>query len=62
MTDQMAFNPASIPPIGSMPTAVTSSVSAPQKVEKPLTLLDNAPNDVTFGEFLGKVVVGLVIG
>jgi hypothetical protein len=59
MTDQIAFDPASIPPIGGIQPPFQPSV---QPTEKPFKLLDNAPNDVSLGGFFGKVFIGLVIG
>jgi hypothetical protein len=53
MTDQITFDPTSIPPIGGM-----APIPQPvKKEEKPLKLLDNAPNEVSLGGFFGKIFI-----
>ncbi|MDR2415637.1 MAG: hypothetical protein LBD75_03360 [Candidatus Peribacteria bacterium] len=53
MTDQITFDPTSIPPIG----GIIPPSPPIKKEEKPLKLLDNAPNEVSLGGFFGKIFI-----
>jgi hypothetical protein len=57
MTDQITLDPTSIPPIG----GITPPPPPIKKEEKPLKLLENAPNEVSLGGFFGKVFIGVAI-
>ena len=55
MENPTTFNPNIIPPIGGgIPAPVVAPVEE-KKIDN--KLLDNAPNEVTFGGFFGKVII-----
>ena len=60
METPATFDPTSIPPIGWAISSTTSS-STPEPKKPDIKLLDNAPNDVTFGGFLAKILIGGVV-